>query len=217
MPRKFLSALMLSFSLIALSLMVVSADPPKPGDKSQPQVTKTPPGLGKNPSADKSKDKDKDKDKGPHGAFGTVTTKGAQSFIITTKQGEAVTVLVMANTRFHIPTKKDASFSDLNVNDSVAVNGTPTSNGLEAKKVGIVPGKPSIQHRVGIVKSYTAGTSITIEDIKGGAATFQLTKETEIRSPQNAGVKIGDRVTIVSRRDPSPNVFTARAIVVHGH
>ena len=217
MLKKFLAALGLSFSLIALSLMVVSADPPKPGEKPQPQLTKTPPGLEKNPPVGKPDDKGNDKEKGPHGAFGTVTAKSAQSFTIITKQAESITILVTANTRFQIPTKKDASFDDLNVRDSVAVNGTPTANGLAAKKVGIVPGKPSIQHRVGIVKTYSAESSITIADVKGETATFQLTQDTEIRSPKNAGVKVGDRVTIVSRRDPSTNVFTARAIVVQGH
>ena len=210
MLRKLIAALALSMTLIALTMVIVSADPPKPGKKPEGKPTLVP-GLEKTPLAEK----EQGKDKGRHGVFGTVTAKGVKDFTVTTKQGDVILILVTANTRFQIPTKKDATFSELQVNDSVAVNGTPTSSGLEAKKVGIVPRKPSIQHRVGIVKAYAEGTSIMIEDTKGETATFQLTKDTEIRSPKDAGIKIGDRVTVVSRREPSTSVFTARAIVVH--
>jgi len=209
MARKLFGALVLAFCVMLLTMVLASADTPTPGDQPRGKPA-TPPGLQKTPEPEKNKEKEK----GPHAVFGVVTSKGVSEFKVTTKKGDAVIVKVTSNTRFQIPTKKEAGFSDLNVGDSVAVNGTPTPTGLEAKKVGIVPGKPSVQHRVGVVTAFSAN-SVTIKDVRGNEATFQLTKDVEIRNPKGDGVKVGDRVTVVSQRDPSTSVFTARAIVVH--
>ncbi len=154
------------------------------------------------------------KDPKRHGIFGTVKSKGSTSFVVETKQGD-VDVTVTSDTRFHIPTKRNATFADLSDGDRVAVNGTPTASGLTAKQVAAAPGKPTIQHRVGQVTGYTAGSSITIQDVQGGSETFDVNAQTVIRNPKGTGVAIGDRVTIVSRRDPSTDAFTATGIVVH--
>lgn len=154
------------------------------------------------------------KDGKRHGIFGTITSISAGSFTVQTKEGDVV-VTVTADTRFHIPTKRNATFADLAKGDRVAVNGTPTSSGITAKQVAVAPGKPTIRHRVGKVTAYTLGTSITIQDAQGGSETFVVNAQTIIRNPKGGGVAIGDRVTIVSRRDPSTDTFTASAIVVH--
>lgn len=213
--RKLVMAFGLAICLMAIMLLVVSADTPTPGEQPRGKPA-TPPGLEKK-TPPVEKEKDDDKVKGRHAVFGAVTIKRATDFVVTTKQGETAIVSVTKNTRFHIPTQKDAGFNDLNIGDSVAINGTPTKDGLEAKKVGIVPGKPSIQHRVGVVQEYKSGESITIKDVRGETGVFQMTEETEIRNPKGEGVKVGDRITVVSRRDPSTNKFTARAIVVHSN
>jgi hypothetical protein len=83
---------------------------------------------------------------------------------------------------------------------------------MDAKKVGIIPGKPTVQHRVGTVDKYDAGKSITIKTVQGTTETFTITAETDIRGKTN--IAPGDRVTIVSRREPGSRDFKARAIVV---
>lgn len=148
-----------------------------------------------------------------HGIFGTITGKSGDTFTLSTKQGDVV-VTVSAETKFHIPTKRNATFADLDKGDRVAVSGTPTATGLMARQVAVAPGKPTIRHRVGKVTAYTPG-SITIQDAQGGSETFFLTGQTIIRNPKGSGVAVGDQVTIVSRRDPSTDTFTASAIVVH--
>jgi hypothetical protein len=92
-----------------------------------------------------------------HGLFGTISSKGTLTFTVTTKRGANVVVTVNSQTRFHVPTKHNATFADIHVGDRVAVSGTPTASGLTAKQVSVAPGKPTIQHRVGTVTSYKPG------------------------------------------------------------
>jgi hypothetical protein len=208
MSKKLGAVLVIVLLLFVASFAVARADPPPPVPTPHGKPT-TPPGLSPAKEAEKGAKR--------HGVFGTVTSKGSDSFVVHTKQNDDYTVTVSGSTKFHIPTNPKATFADLHRGDRVAVNGTPTDGGLAAKNVAVAPGKPSIQHRVGMVTLYTANVSITIRDIKDETKTymFALTNETEIRNPKGSGVKIGDRVTVVSRRDPSTDTFTATAIVVH--
>lgn len=174
-----------------------------------------------------------------HAHIGVVKSLAANSFILTTKHDGDVKVLVTAQTRFFIPTLRKATFADLEVNDRVAVNGTTGPAGFTAKLVTVAPRRPAIQHRVGVVTAYTPGASITIRlargdddgdardarDIKaargpkhgaGDLVTFKVTAKTVIRGPKGGTtVAVGDRVTVVARRDPATDTFTASAIVVH--
>jgi len=187
------------------SLSIAFADRPTPG-AVHPERSITPPAQHGTPPAERGDNR--------HGISGTVTAKAGVSFTVSTKQGNEV-VIVTADTKFRFPTKHNGTFADLAVGDRVAVNGTPSASGLVAKQVAVAPGKPTIQHRVGTVTAYTAGSSITIQDVRGGSETFTLTALTTIRNPKGSGVAVGDKVTVVSRRDPSSDTFTATAIVVH--
>ena len=187
------------------SLSTAFADRPTPG-AVHPERSITPPAQHGTPPAERGDNR--------HGISGTVTAKADGSFTVSTKQGNEV-VIVTADTKFRFPTKHNGTFADLAVGDRVAVNGTPSASGLVAKQVAVAPGKPTIQHRVGTVTAYTAGSSITIQDVRGGSETFTLTAQTTIRNPKRSGVAVGDKVTVVSRRDPSSDTFTATAIVVH--
>jgi len=189
---------------VAISVLVVAADPPPPGVDQHGESTLAP-GQQKTPSAEKGKQL--------RSVVGIVTAKDTDRFTVTTKQGVTVVVGVLESTRFHIPTQKNATFADLEIQDRVAVNGTPNASGLDAKKVNIAPGKPSVQHRVGTVEEYVPSQSITIKTVQGDLEKFALTNETEIRGKTSPAQ--GDRVTVVSHRDPSTRVFTASAIVVH--
>jgi uncharacterized protein DUF5666 len=205
MKIKLLSAIL--GTVLALSAFsVVRADPPDPPGPP-PARTMTPP-------APRGESARAEKDGKRHGIFGTVTAKASSSFTVQTKQGDE-TVTVTSETKFHIPTKRNATFADLNVGDRVAVNGTPTASGLTARQVAVAPRKPTIRHRVGTVTAYTAGSSITIKDVQGETATFVVNAQTTIRNPKGGSISVGDKVTIVSRRDPSTDTFTASAIVVH--
>jgi hypothetical protein len=175
-----------------------------------------------------------------HAHVGVVKSLAAHSFVLTTKHNGDVTVLVTGQTRFHIPTLKKATFADLEKGDRVAVNGAPGRTGFTAKQVVVAPRKPAIQHRVGVVTAYTPGVSITIKlgrgdddaddarnarDVNaargakraaGDLVTFKLTGKTVIRGPKGVTtVAVGNRVTVVARRDPATDTFTASAIVVH--
>ncbi len=206
--KKYLLSAGLLIVLFIAAYAVANADPPTPhGDPPHGKPTEVP---GLNPELDAGKGLKR------HGVFGTISALGTNAFTVSTKQGDVVQVTTTSSTKFHIPTKRNATFADLSVGDRVAVNGTPTADGLTAKQVAVAPGKPTIQHRVGIVESYTANLSITIRDVKGGKEVFTLTSATVIRGPNgNNVVNEGDRVTVVSKRDPSTNTFTASAIVVH--
>jgi hypothetical protein len=197
MIRKLLVSLSVAGLVAALTLSSALAATPTPGPKGN---RPTPPVAGAR----------------RHAYAGKVNSIGTGSFVLEIKGGETVTVLVTDKTRFHIPTVKNASFQDIEVGDRAAVNGTPTDAGLEAKNVAVVPGKPMVQHRVGVVTVYTPGESITIKDTKGTTTTFILTASTVIRGPdKSATVAVDDRVTVVARRVPSTTTYTATAIVVH--
>lgn len=195
--RKIISSMAIAALFVIAGSSIALADYPKPSEtRSAPQSAPPTP-----------------KHNNRHGIFGTVTKIKSPTFTVQTKQGDVI-VTVTSSTKFHLPRKANASFTDLAVGDRVAVNGTPSVSGLTAKRVAIVPGKPTIRHRVGTVTAYTADVSITIQDVQGGTETFVVTKQTIIK-PKGTGVALGDRVTIVSRRDPSTDAFTATGIVVH--
>ena len=214
--KKQLLGLGLVLVLLFAAAAAVYAEPPTPhGDPPRGKPTEVP-GLNPEPDSGKGVNPDAGSAKGlnRHGIFGTIKSISSPTFTVTTQQGDVV-VTTTAATKYRIPTMKNATFASLATGDRVSVNGTPSGGGLIAKQVGVTPGKPTIEHRVGIVKTYTPKVSITITDVQGGEDTFALTADTVIRGPNATNVAIGDRVTVVSRRDPDSKTFTATAIVVH--
>lgn len=195
-PRMTVSLFLVA--VLALSaLPVATAATPTPGAKANKP---TPPVAG-----DKR-----------HAYFGIVQSLGSDSFVLQTKKGEEVTVLVAAATRIHIPGLKTASQTDIMAGDRVAVNGKMAADGFTAKNIAVAPGKPLTRHGVGEVSAYADGTSITVTDKKGAATEYKLTADTLIKGPGGVTeVKIGDLVTVVARRVPAVDYYTATAIVVH--
>ena len=127
-------------------------------------------------------------------------------------------MLVINNkTKVKIPTVKHPTIEQIKLNFEVVVQVKADKTGaLIAQKIMVVPGKPTIFHRVGIVTEYIAGTSITIKDKDGNTTTFLLTANTKI-SPKKLADTLapGDKVTIISRRDPAGGPLTAQGIVIH--
>lgn len=151
-----------------------------------------------------------------HGYFGTVQTASDDSFLLATKADDDLLVLVTDKTRFHIPGLKSATLADLEPGDRAAVSGTPSPSGFTAKNVAVAPGKPIIQHHVGIVSAYIEGSSVTIKDKRAAEFTFTLTADTVVKGQGETGeIAVGSRVTVVARRIPSEGSYTATAIVVH--
>jgi Cu/Ag efflux protein CusF len=160
-----------------------------------------------------------------HGAFGTVKsisidTDSTSSFVLTTKQGELV-VNVNGNTKYRTPGKKEASFAVLKEGDRVAVSGRRVDGAFWARHVNILPKKPYHRHYAGVVTAYTPREdstpgSITIDKAGVTQGPFQITADTKIHYPAGiTEIKIGDRVTIISTREPVGGALTAQEIVVH--
>lgn len=214
--------ILFSILLILASTSTVWADTPTPETTAHGKSGKTPLGLvSKTPEAneiseaDEKSEKSQKSDKGQqHGAFGTVVSKTGDSLTIETKIGELV-IGITQQTKFKIPHKKQATIADVAVGDRVAANGSPVTGGLTAKQVHVAPGKLTIRHRVGKVVSYSAGSSITIQAEDGTKEEFVLAADAKIRDPKGDGVTVGDRVTVISRRDPSSDIAIATGIVVH--
>ena len=99
----------------------------------------------------------------------------------------------------------------------MAVEAVEVSGANAALHVNLIPGKPASVHRVGTVTSYVAGSSIVVTDKKGETSTFVVTSETSVELKKGAtGATLGSRVTVVARRDPATDQFTAKAILAFG-
>jgi predicted 3-demethylubiquinone-9 3-methyltransferase (glyoxalase superfamily) len=171
--------------------------------------------VGKKPQANPNEQGEK---KGKVQHFkGTVTGKSASSLTLKLKVGSSVTFVIDDKTQIKIPTVKHATVDQINPGVQANVQAVSNSTGaLVALKVQVVPGKPILFRRVGVVTAYTAGSSITIQDKAGNTTTFLLTPDTKI-TPRHLANSLapGVTVTIISRRDPAGGALAAQGIVIH--
>lgn len=156
-----------------------------------------------------------------HSFVGTIKSKAADSFVVTTKKQGDVTIKVNSETKDKVPGVKNATLANFKGGDKVAVLAVEVTAGniVEnmALHVNLIPGKPTYIHRVGTIEAYQAGTSITLKDKKGESSTFIITSDTKISFKKGATeVKVGDRATVSARRDPATDQFTVKAILVFG-
>ncbi|MDO8749576.1 MAG: DUF5666 domain-containing protein [Dehalococcoidia bacterium] len=146
------------------------------------------------------------------------------SFVLTPKKGGDVTINVNAQTKYKVPGLKDASLSNFKAGDKVSVLTVEMNSGLMALDVHLIPGKPVHVQRVGTIVAYTAATdtpitagSITIKDKKGASSTFVVTSGTKIKFKHGAtAVTPGYKATVVARRNPATDQYTAAEILVFG-
>lgn len=155
-----------------------------------------------------------------HGFVGNITSMSDDSFVVTTKNGD-VTITVNSETKYKVPGVENATLDSFNVGDKVAVLAVEVTTGSTVENlalhVNLIPGKPTYIHRVGIIEDYQASTSITLKDKKGESSTFIVTGDTKIIFKKGATeVKVGDWATVIARRDPAAEQFTAKAIIVLG-
>jgi ribosomal protein L21E len=157
-----------------------------------------------------------------HAFVGNITSMSDNSFVVTTRNGTA-TITVNSQTKYEVPGLNNATLEDFNVGDRVAVLAVEitTDSIVEnlALHVNLIPGKPLYIHRVGTIESYQAGANITLKDRKGESSTFIVTGDTKIifkKGATDTEPRVGDRATVIARRDPATDQFTARAIIVFG-
>ena len=158
-----------------------------------------------------------------HSFVGNITGMSGDSFALTTKDGD-VTITVNNRTKYKVPGVENATLQNFSIGDRVAILAVEvtTASGVDnvALHVALIPGRPVFIHRVGIIESYQAGVSITLRDKKGESSTFVVTNETKIvfkkGASNNTEPKVGDRATVIARRDPAADQFTARAIIIFG-
>ena len=158
----------------------------------------------------------------PHGKQanyrGTISAVNATGLDLTLADGSSVSFVLNADTRIKIPTLgKLASVADLKAGMKVNVHSEQdAAKTLTAKIVLVVPGKPTLMHRVGEVTAYHPGVSINIKGTDGILYTYLVTEKTKILPAGRIDLLIvGARVTVIMPRDVTGGTPTASGIVVH--
>jgi hypothetical protein len=156
--------------------------------------------------------------KAKYAAFeGTIKSMTSASFVVSTKKSGDVTINVNPETKYKVPTVKNATLANFKAGNRVAVLATEVAAGKLAVHVNLIPGKPVSVQRVGTVAAYEASKSITLKDKKGSLSVFVVTSDTKIQLKRGATeVKIGEQAHVLARRDPASDQFTAKAILVFG-
>jgi ribosomal protein L21E len=158
-----------------------------------------------------------------HSFVGNITSVSDNSLVVTTRNG-TVTIAVNSETKCKVPGVANATLENFDVGDRVAILAVEVTTVSAVENVALhvilIPGRPIYIHRVGTIESYQAGASITLKDRKGESSTFIVTGDTKIifkkGATNNTEPKVGDRATVIARRDPAVEQFTATAIIDFG-
>lgn len=147
---------------------------------------------------------------------GTITFIDATSIELKQKGDTLITISLSPETVVKIPTKHDATLTDLKVGMKVTVKALRVDDVLTAKKINLIPGKPTKVYKVGVVTDYQPGFSITIQAKNTSLYTFLVTADTMILPADLADkLVVGAVVTIIAPRDVTSLDRTAKAIVIH--
>ncbi len=151
-----------------------------------------------------------------HSFEGTIKSMANPTLVVTTKKGDE-TFNISSETEYKVPGVKNATLANFKVGDKVSVSTVDiTTAGTTvqiAQRLTLIPAKPIKTSNKGTVTTYTANTSITIQDKKGASTTFIINSDTKISLKKGVtGVAIGDQVTVTAQRDPSESQFTAKTI-----
>jgi hypothetical protein len=234
----FLATLVTLFGLLLANTKALASSPGMVDARKTPEHTPGPqstrradedPGQGNHENDEKTGQQNHDSDdrsgqgnhnkNGKHLNFmGEIATVDATSLTITLKDGSSATFILAADTIIKIPKLgHSATSADLLPGMKLNVNALQDEAGvLTARKVQVIPGKPTPVRRVGTVTDYQPGVSITILAKDGKTYTFLVTPKTKILPPGRADLLIvGARVTIIAPRDVSGGTLTAAGIVVH--
>ena len=223
----FLATLVTLFGLLLANTKALAGSPGMVDARKTPEHTPAPQstrGADEDPRRgnhenDKKPEQANHNKHGKHLNFmGEIATVDATSLTITLKDGSSATFILAADTIIKIPKLgHSATSADLLPGMKVNVNTLQDEAGvLTARKVQVIPGKPTPVKRVGTVTDYQPLVSITILAKDGKTYTFLVTPKTKILPPGLADLLIvGARVTIIAPRDVSGGTLTAAGIVVH--
>lgn len=144
---------------------------------------------------------------------GTVTAYTAGSSItINDEDGNPATFVINADTKINYP--KD--ITTIIPGNSVKVASTEDAAGttLTATMINVEKLSKEVRNS-GVVTAYTAGSSITINDLKGNPATFVINADTKINYPEGiTSIVLGDSVNISGTRGTDGTTLTANVINV---
>lgn len=148
---------------------------------------------------------------------GIIAVVQPTSLTLTLPDGSTLLFLIDADTRIKVPGLHGETGGSLGVGAEVMILAARDENGnLIARSIVIIPAKPVLAHRVGLVTDYTPGVSITIRASDGNVFSFELTADTSILPADRVGeLSPGSLVTVIAPRDPSSLGWTALGIVVH--
>jgi len=147
---------------------------------------------------------------------GTITFIDAASIELKQKGDVLISIPLSSETVVKIPTKSEATLADLKAGMKVTVKALRVDDVLTAKKIILIPGKPTKVYKVGVVTDYQPGISITIQAKNASLHTFLVTADTKILPADQADkLVVGAVVTIISPRDVTSLDRTAKAIVIH--
>jgi len=216
--KRYRSLLFITLGIVLLlaTTQVFASSADMPNAQGTP-VAKTP-GAKATEKANEHATKKASKPHGKHENFkGIVSAVDSSSITLTLRDGSSVTVGLSADTRIKFPGLKNSTPGSIQPGMKAMVQAFRDQNGnLMARKVMLIPGKPTKIHRVGIVTEYSAGSSITIQDKDGNTYTFAITGETKLLPAERAGtLAVGSRVTIIAPRDPASGGVTVKGIVIH--
>jgi hypothetical protein len=209
------------FTLIAFAIALASTQAlasPSQVPNAQATATGKVPGAMATQKAIEHATQGIGKPEGTHENFkGTVKAVDDTSLTLTLRDQTEITIMLGPNTKLKFPGPKDRRPARIEVGMRVMVQALRDAAGnLTARRVMVIPGKPDKMHRVGTVTQYTPGSSITIQDKKGGTFTFELTGQTVILpEDQAAALGIGSVVTIIAPRDPATGGLRVLGVVVH--
>lgn len=207
---KLVVAVMIAAAMLLITSQVLAA-PQSIEAKKTPGVVATQKAEENSAKLEKQENESKENYKG------VITAIDESSLTISLKDETEVTFMLTEETVYKLPKAKDDNFSYLIPGMKVLVKALRAEDdSLTAKKVILVPGKPTFVHHVGVVTDYQPEVSITIEAKDGLLYTFLLTADTKILPKDHMEeLGIGMLVTIIAPRDVTSLDWTATGIVIH--
>jgi len=191
-----------------------------PGSKATEKAEKRlkKPGVKATEKVDDRAKKQAGKQQPKHRNFkGTIRAVDGLSISLELKDGSIVNINLNDETRIKMPGQKEAELDVLKVGLTCLVQAFgDDEEGLTARKVLVIPGKPTRVHRVGLVTAYSPGVSITIQARDGMTYTFNLSEDVKILPSERTGeLGVGSKVTIIAPRNASITTPSATGIVIH--
>lgn len=148
---------------------------------------------------------------------GTVISFSETALSLTDKNGLVVNIKIDSNTDIKFTGPKATAGATIQKDEWVIARTVKDTDGSYlAIQVHVLTGKPMRVHRVGEVTDYLPGSSITVQDKKGGSTTFEVTGDTKILPIERKdSLGPGSWVTVICPRDPVNGTLKAIGIVVH--